>query len=101
MWILVPFLNAISIVALRLLFLYNDKTMIKMDQKQQLHQWVKTWKNASRELEEIRQREFKSLSIQQAILLLSDAFESAIRQNPPSQTSGLVEQQYWFKRLRS
>jgi len=42
----------------------------------------------------------ENVSIPVTIELLEDAFQSAIRLYPPKTTSGLVEQQKWFRKLR-
>ena len=65
--------------------------------------WVRTWQKASRKLAKIRKAELKKLdtkSVQKAMLQLSDALEDAIARFPSRKSSGLVEQQAWFKRLR-
>jgi hypothetical protein len=69
-----------------------------------LRQWVDTWRRAGVKLEEIRRHEI------QALITLADT-QAAIRQLfgtgksidnlPQRTTSGLVEQQAWFARLRA
>ena len=66
-----------------------------------LKHWSQTWKAAGVELEKIRRREIRSADTQKAILILSDAFEAALRTTPKRTTSGLVEQQRLFRRLRA
>jgi len=44
--------------------------------------------------------EKENLSIARIIEVLEDAFLSALRLYPPEPTSGLVEQQKWFAKLR-
>ena len=61
--------------------------------------WVETWKRAGLELEEIRRREIEATDTREAIRQL---FSSAALPGdlPPRTTSGLVEQQAWFAKLR-
>lgn len=68
-----------------------------MTEKEMLARWVENWKEAGKELEKIRREEIRAGSVQETIFALTDAFESAIRHNPPKPTSGLVEQQRLFK----
>lgn len=65
-----------------------------------MRQWVARWKKAGPELERIRREEVIHTDVRQAIELLEDAFQSALRHFPPGPSSGLVDQQRWYKRLR-
>jgi len=58
--------------------------------------WVEAWKLAGPELEQIRRRELRALDVLKAIEAL--CFEADYRVPPraPQNTSGLIEQQYWF-----
>ena len=66
-----------------------------------LRHWVETWRRAGPELEEIRRRELQALDTREAIRQLFGASESLFRNQPRRTTSGLVEQQAWFAKLRS
>lgn len=66
----------------------------------QLHRWVETWKRVGPLLQEIRDRELLSTDTIGAVQALSEAFRAARRQNPPRPTSGLVDQQRYFRGLR-
>jgi hypothetical protein len=66
----------------------------------EMTRWVETWKRAAPELEAIRRRELREIDTQRALLNLADAFESCRLHFTPPPTSGLVEQQAWFQRLR-
>jgi hypothetical protein len=66
----------------------------------QMKQWVETWKQAGIELERLRREELPLVSTMQALLNLSDAFESCRLHFPPRPSSGLVEQQAWFQKYR-
>jgi hypothetical protein len=65
-----------------------------------LRQWVETWRTAGVELEAIRRHELRSLNKQDAIRQI---FGEENEVSPPvgEPTSGLVEQQAWFVRLRA
>ena len=65
-----------------------------------LKRWVQCWRDAGPRLIEIRRRELQKLDTQQALLQLADAFESCRLHATPRPSSGLVEQQAWFQRLR-
>lgn len=65
---------------------------------QQMKQWVETWQRAGIELEYLRQQEMREISTTQALLNLSGAFESCRLHLPLRTSSGLVEQQAWFKK---
>jgi len=62
--------------------------------------WVETWKTAGPQLERLRAEEIRNTDTAQAIEQLDDAYESARLHWTPPTTSGLVEQQRWFARLR-
>ncbi len=69
-------------------------------QEQLVRRWVENWRQADRQLERLRAEEIRNSDTAAAIEQLSDAFESARRQWKPPATSGLVEQQRLFARLR-
>jgi len=69
-------------------------------QEQLVRRWVENWRQAGPELERLRAEEIRNSDTAAAIEQLSDAFESARRQWKPPTTSGLVEQQRLFARLR-
>lgn len=60
--------------------------------------WVETWKRAAPELESIRRAELQALDTREAI---GQIFGSYVYKGEPAPTtSGLVEQQAWFMRVR-
>jgi hypothetical protein len=63
-----------------------------------MRRWVETWRRAGEELEEIRRRELERMDTREAIRQIFNSAETFPRR--PSATSGLVEQQAWFARLR-
>ena len=65
-----------------------------------LRQWVDTWRRAGEELDAIRRLEIESADTQQAVRQLFGT-EGPADPTPAPPTSGLVEQQAWFARVRS
>ncbi len=66
----------------------------------ELHDWVRTWREAGPALERVKRAELQRLETSVALQQLADAFEQALRNAPRTVTSGLVEQQQIFQRLR-
>ena len=68
------------------------------EERAALRQHVETWERAGRELEEIKRRELRAIDRQKAIQML---FGDHLFRDPSKEsTSGLVEQQAWFAKLR-
>lgn len=63
-------------------------------------QWVEAWKRAAPELERIRREELRRLDVYQAISWLCGPMDYTVEPRAPKPTSGLVEQQRLFRRLR-
>lgn len=55
--------------------------------------WVSRWSAVGPVLEQLDRERAGRLSLSSAIELLDDAFEAALRRQPPAQSSGLVTQQ--------
>jgi hypothetical protein len=66
----------------------------------ELRQWVQRWQAVGPKLDELRLRELPHTDTQQSLLNLADAFESCRLHYRPLPTSGLIEQQRLFARLR-
>lgn len=64
-----------------------------------LERWVAAWREAGPALDEQRRRELEQLETPTALAQLAAAFAHALASAPPSDTSGLVEQQRYFQRL--
>ena len=64
-----------------------------------LRRWVDTWKKAGPELEAIRRSEYEAVPIHEAIHQLFDGMDSYLTSSPRL-SSGLVEQQMWFTKIR-
>jgi len=69
-------------------------------EEQRVRQWIRNWEEAAPVLKRLRNEAIRNTDTATAIEQLSDAFESARRQWTPPTTSGLVEQQRLFARLR-
>ena len=75
-----------------------DDRQTKQD-RDLMRRWVETWQRAGPELDEIRASEIKVVDTAEAIRQLF-ASMTVFRDLPPRTTSGLVEQQAWFAKLR-
>jgi hypothetical protein len=64
-----------------------------------MRRWVETWRVAGEELDVIRRREIVAADTCQAVEQIFGT-SGALPDLPPRMTSGLVEQQAWFARLR-
>jgi len=62
--------------------------------------WAQTWKDAGPELQLIRLREIREEDNLESLRLLARAFNHATSAQPPSGSSGLVEMQRYFAKLR-
>ena len=69
-------------------------------EKQQLKQWVETWKRAGPELERFRRQELRAFNYKENMHIVDGLLEMAVRFARPRPTSGLVEQQRIFRRAR-
>jgi hypothetical protein len=63
-------------------------------------QWIAAWRRAGARLAELEREELRNVDTQQALMNLACAYESCRLHHPPSPTSGLVEQQRLFRKLR-
>ena len=70
-----------------------------MEERDQIRLWVETWKKAGPELEAIRRREIAEADNLLVLAALEGAFNQAIRL-PPRTSSGMVEMQACFRKLR-
>jgi hypothetical protein len=71
-----------------------------MDEREMMRRWVETWKRAGPELEAIRREEIRAADNVKVLDLLEDAFNAALESRTPRPSSGMVEMQDWFARLR-
>jgi hypothetical protein len=71
-----------------------------VDEREMMRRWVQTWKDAGPELEAIRRREIREADNVHVLALLEEAFNHAIRSLPPRPSSGMVQMQQYFAKLR-
>jgi len=62
--------------------------------------WVDTWRRAGTELEAIRRQDADAASAHEAVRQIFEGMDSLLVAPAPA-TSGLVEQQMWFSRIRA
>ena len=60
--------------------------------------WVQAWREAGRDMERLRREELRQLDPQRAIALLCGPADYHVPPRVARPSSGLVEQQYWFKK---
>ena len=71
-----------------------------MDEREAMRRWVETWKQAGPELEAIRRQEIRVANNLEVLASLEGAFNHALRTQPLRESSGMVEMQRWFAKLR-
>jgi hypothetical protein len=71
-----------------------------MTENEMIRRWAQTWKEFGPELEKIRLREVRDEDNLLSLRLLAPAFDHAASTHPPDQSSGLVEMQRHFAKLR-
>jgi hypothetical protein len=71
-----------------------------VDERELIRRWVRTWREAAPELEAIRRREVREADNLKVLESLEGAFNQAARTLPPRPSSGMVQMQDWFARLR-
>ena len=69
-------------------------------EKDQIRAWIRTWEKTGPILERLKLQSLASVDTAAAIEAFDLAYKSARLHAPPRLTSGLVEQQRWFKRAR-
>jgi hypothetical protein len=71
-----------------------------MDEHEMLVRSVQAWREVGPKLEAIRRHEIREADNLQVLAVLESAFNHALRTMPLRQSSGLVEMQKWFAKLR-
>jgi hypothetical protein len=67
-------------------------------EKAQVRAWIKNWQEVEPVLEAERRKSIRRVNTAAAIASLDLAYKSARLHCPRRESSGLVEQQRWFKR---
>jgi hypothetical protein len=70
------------------------------DIKEKLRQHIQNWKETGKFLEELRIKESRKANLEQVIISLNDASDSALARFPPIPTSGLIEMQRIFMKQK-
>jgi len=71
-----------------------------MEERETIRRWAETWEDAGPHLELVRRQDIERADTQEALAMLESAFNHATRSLPPRPSSGLVEMQHWFAKLR-
>jgi hypothetical protein len=66
----------------------------------ELLQWVQRWRRTDTALAAIKRSELEKLHTPTALAQLAEAFDMALRTAPTRLSSGLVEQQRYYRKLR-
>jgi hypothetical protein len=69
-------------------------------EKAALRERVAAWERAAPVLQEVRDADIRAADTASAIGSMTLLFRDAVKSFPPGPTSGLVEQQRWFAKLR-
>lgn len=78
------------------------KTIAEMtaEEKSRAQRCVDAWRRAGPELERMRRADIRRADTVRSIPAFDGLFEGAIRDFPAKPTSGLVEQQRWFRQAK-
>jgi len=71
-----------------------------LDQLALAKKYVATWKKTGPILEQLRREELRRVDTYESVQNLSGSFDFSVDPYRPLPTSGLVEQQAWFKKLK-
>ena len=66
----------------------------------ELRLWVETWARAGPKLEAIRRRELREMTHEERVRVIDAVLQIGARFSQPRTSSGLVEQQRLFQKLR-
>lgn len=70
------------------------------NEKKLMKKWVETWEQAGPILEEIRKEELRNFDYQKNKQIIDEMLQWAVDHAEPRFSSGLVEQQRWFMKMR-
>lgn len=68
--------------------------------KKEIRLWIETWKKAGEALKEIKRHELETFDYAKHQELIDNMLQFACENRKPRFTSGLVEQQRWFMKMR-
>ena len=71
-----------------------------MTDEEMIRRYLETWKEAGPLLDAIRHKEIREADNLKVLAILEGAFNHALRTLPPRPSSGIVEMQKWFAKLR-
>ena len=71
-----------------------------MNEREMIAKWARHWEEAGPELDALRMEEIRDADNLQVLALLEPAFNQALRSRPMRTTSGMVEMQALFAKLR-
>ncbi|MBW1847786.1 MAG: hypothetical protein JRJ27_11710 [Deltaproteobacteria bacterium] len=73
---------------------------MKISQKEMIRRWVKTWKRAGPALKEVKRRELREYDYLKNRKVVDEMLQWAIDNQKVRLTSGLVEQQRLFMKMK-
>ena len=62
--------------------------------------WIENWKRTAPVLDALRRKAIEEANTQEFVEAMDGMLESIFRENKPRLTTGLVEQQRWFAKMR-
>ena len=80
--------------------IFDKINCVTDEEREKLREYVNRWKETGEFLKKLRRDEARNINISEEILSLSDASEAALRMYPPKPTSGLIEMQKLFMKLK-
>ena len=64
-------------------------------------EWIANWREMGPILEQLRVKEYHASDLAETLLSLSDVTRASLKAHPPKPTSGIIEMQRLFAKLRS
>lgn len=65
-----------------------------------MKEWIANWRETGPIMERLRVKEYRASNLAETLLSLSDVTEASLRAHPPKPTSGIIEMQRLFAKLR-
>lgn len=69
-------------------------------EREQTKRWIDAWAAAAPVLQQVRDADIRAADTTSMIECTAGLFRDAAKNFPPKPTSGLIEQQRWFMKLR-